>query len=173
MPTDIVLSHNQVNLLKRSQNEGFRKVDISLDLGITRTKVELLPDGVILNPLEMLPWDSIDRISKSKNSCFKVINGQIHKIAEFSDLTNQLYSLLPTEHAPTLMISGIPMHRIKGIDPQQDILENIKTLQPLSGIVLDTATGSGYTAIEAAKYASKVITIEIDPAALKIAKCNP
>lgn len=65
------------------------------------------------------------------------------------------------------------MHRIKGIDPHKDTLEKIKTLQPLSGIVLDTATGLGYTAIEAAKYASKVITIEIDPAALRLPNAIP
>jgi predicted methyltransferase len=52
-------------------------------------------------------------------------------------------------------------------------MEKIKALGPLSGLVLDTATGLGYTAIEAAKYASKVVTIELDPVALNIAKCNP
>lgn len=80
MPTDIVLSHYQVNPLKRSLNEGFRKVDLSLNLGMTRAQVELLPEGVLLNQLEMILWDSIDRINKSKNSCFQVINGQTIKL---------------------------------------------------------------------------------------------
>jgi predicted methyltransferase len=173
MPTEIVLSHYQVNPLKRWHEEGLKTVEISLDLGITRTKVELLAEGIRLNPSEMITWDSVDIINKSKNSCFNVKNDQIHKIAEFSSFTNQLYSLLPTVHAPTMMISGIPMHRIKGIDPYEDTMEKIKALGPLSGIILDTATGLGYTAIEAAKYASKVATIELDPAALNIAKYNP
>jgi predicted methyltransferase len=173
MPTDIILSHYQAKLLREWHEEGFKKGEISLDLGMTKSHVELLPMGVLLNFDELIPWDLIDRISESKNSCFQVKNSQIYKIAEFSNLTNQLYSLLPTELAPTMMISGIPMHRIKGIDPYKDTLEKIKALQPLSGFVLDTATGLGYTAIEAAKYARQVTTIELDPVALKIAKRNP
>jgi len=39
--------------------------------------------------------------------------------------------------------------------------------------VLDTATGLGYTAIEAARTAEHVITIELDPAALEMARANP
>jgi predicted methyltransferase len=40
-------------------------------------------------------------------------------------------------------------------------------------VVLDTATGLGYTAIEAARTAERVITIELDPAGLEIARQNP
>ncbi|HEY7417205.1 MAG TPA: methyltransferase domain-containing protein, partial [Ktedonobacteraceae bacterium] len=41
------------------------------------------------------------------------------------------------------------------------------------GRVLDTATGLGYTAIEAAKTAAQVITVELDPGAQAIARQNP
>ncbi|MCK4315072.1 MAG: methyltransferase domain-containing protein, partial [Anaerolineae bacterium] len=41
------------------------------------------------------------------------------------------------------------------------------------GRVLDTATGLGYTAIEAAKTADHVLTIELAPAALEVARSNP
>lgn len=173
MPTDIVLSHYQAEPLKGWHEEGLKKGEISLDLVMPKSHVEMLPNGVILNPDELVPWDLVDRISEFKNSCFQVKNGRIHKIAEFSNLTNQLYSLFPTEHAPAMMISGIPMHRIKGIDPYKDTLEKIKALQPLSGYVLDTATGLGYTGIEAAKYVMQVTTIELDPVALNIAMDNP
>jgi len=40
------------------------------------------------------------------------------------------------------------------------------------GRVLDTATGLGYTAIAAAQTAEYVVTIELDPAALEIARLN-
>jgi predicted methyltransferase len=43
----------------------------------------------------------------------------------------------------------------------------------VSGDVLDTATGLGYTAIGAAKTATRVTTIELDPAAQEIARRNP
>jgi predicted methyltransferase len=39
--------------------------------------------------------------------------------------------------------------------------------------VLDTTTGLGYTAIEAARTARRVVTIEIDPTAQEIARQNP
>jgi predicted methyltransferase len=72
-----------------------------------------------------------------------------------------------------MLISGIPMHRIKDTDPHQDTLTKIRAAAPITGRVLDTTTGLGYTAIEAAKTAGAVITIEIDPAALQVARLNP
>ena len=113
------------------------------------------------------------KISKSENNCYLVEGGEVRKIAAFSDLTNQLYSLMPTISAPTMLISGIPMHRIKGINPLQDTKEKIKTVKPLTGHVLDTATGLGYTTIEAARSAKHVTTIELDPVAFEIARHNP
>jgi predicted methyltransferase len=65
------------------------------------------------------------------------------------------------------------MHRIGGIDPHQDTLNKIRAASPVVGRVLDTATGLGYTAIEAAKTAEHVDTVEIDPASLEIARKNP
>jgi len=65
------------------------------------------------------------------------------------------------------------MHRIKETEPYQDTLTKIEAISPVIGRVLDTATGLGYTAIEAAKTAEAVITIEIDLAVLEIARLNP
>jgi predicted methyltransferase len=72
-----------------------------------------------------------------------------------------------------MLISGIPMHRIKDTDPYRDTLQKIKAVAPVRGDVLDTTTGLGYTAIEAAKTARRVVTIEIDPTAQEIARLNP
>jgi predicted methyltransferase len=80
---------------------------------------------------------------------------------------------MPTERAPTMLVAGFPMHRIKGIDPYEDTLRKIKTVAPVTGFTLDTTTGLGYTAIEAAKTASRVITIELDPTALEVCRRNP
>jgi hypothetical protein len=65
------------------------------------------------------------------------------------------------------------MHRIKATDPHADTLEKIRAVRPVVGQVLDTATGLGYTAIQAAKTAAHVTTIELDPAALQVCRCNP
>lgn len=72
-----------------------------------------------------------------------------------------------------MLLSGISMHRIKGVDPQRDTRQKVKTIAPVVGRVLDTATGLGYTAIEAAKTAEHVVTIELDPAVLEVARLNP
>jgi predicted methyltransferase len=112
-------------------------------------------------------------ISDSPRSCFLVEEEGLRKVQIFSEATNRLYSLMPTQGPPTMLVSGIPMHRIKGIDPHQDTLRKIKTIAPIKGHVLDTATGLGYTAIQAAKTAERVITVELDPAALEIARINP
>jgi predicted methyltransferase len=112
-------------------------------------------------------------IHGSPRVCFVVREGAFQKIRIFSEATNRLYSLMPTSGAPTMLVSGIPMHRVKGIDPHRDTLLKVKSIAPITGLVLDTATGLGYTAIEAAKTADCVVTIELDPAALEVARLNP
>jgi predicted methyltransferase len=102
-----------------------------------------------------------------------IADGAARKIQFFSEATNQLYSLMPTGGAPTMLISGIPMHRFKGTEPHADTLEKVKAIAPVVGRVLDTATGLGYTAIEAAKTAEHVTTIELEPMALEVARHNP
>lgn len=72
-----------------------------------------------------------------------------------------------------MLIAGFVMHRIKDIDPMQDTRGKIAAIAPVTGRVLDTATGLGYTAIEAAKTADEVVTIELDPGAQEIARLNP
>ena len=41
------------------------------------------------------------------------------------------------------------------------------------GRVLDTSMGLGYTAIQAAETADEVVSIELEPAAIKLARYNP
>jgi predicted methyltransferase len=72
-----------------------------------------------------------------------------------------------------MLIAGFVMHRIKDLDPWQDTQRKIAAIAPVSGSVLDTATGLGYTAILAARSAESVTTIELDPGAQAIARLNP
>jgi len=65
------------------------------------------------------------------------------------------------------------MHRIKDVDPWLDTQRKIAAITPISGRVLDTATGLGYTAILAARNADAVTTIELDPGAQAMARLNP
>ncbi len=174
----IIISHIQVRPLRqiwdaRAQSQEQVKCQVSPDLGLTTVTVTLTDVGTRFPNGTTLSWEQAKTICEAENNCFALENGNLHKIITFSDLTNRVYSLMPTPKAPTMLISGIPMHRIKGTEPHQDTLEKIKALRSVVGHVLDTATGLGYTAIEAAKTAEHVTTIELDPAALSIARYNP
>ncbi|MGD8632181.1 MAG: RsmD family RNA methyltransferase [Anaerolineales bacterium] len=173
LPMTTVLSHFQAGELIDAHEQGAEQHYVSLDLGISESLVQLTEDQVILRDDVRLYWDQIHAIHADENSCFLVQEDDFEKIITFSEEFNRVYSLLPTRSAPTLLVSGIPMHRIKDTDPLQDTLSKIKTVKPLHGVVLDTATGLGYTAIEAVRSADHVITIELDPEVLEIARLNP
>ncbi|MEM7125561.1 MAG: methyltransferase [Chloroflexota bacterium] len=142
----------------------------------------------------ILDWQTVQQITQNENACFTVTtDGDIEKIQAFSEEFNRLYSLMPVEKpsapkrkpakkgkrrivqdaAPTMLISAIPMHRIKDTTPQLDTKEKIRAAGKIKGTVLDTATGLGYTAIAAAQTATSVTTIELDSVALEICRQNP
>jgi predicted methyltransferase len=171
--THIVLSNVQAEHLLQAREAGEVQVAVSPDLGLSTVEVGVEVEGVRFADGQILAWEDLKKISASMRSCFVVKGGSCQKVQVFSEATNRLYSLMPTHGAPTMLVSGIPMHRIKGIDPHQDTLRKIKTIAPIRGRVLDTATGLGYSAIQAAKTADQVITVELDPAALEIARLNP
>lgn len=169
----IVLSHVQVAPLLQAQKAGAATAPCSPDLGLSVVTVELSANGAAFPSGEVLGWADAAIIADEENKCFTLRDGVIEDIAFFSEQTHWMRTLFPTLSAPTMLVSGISMHRIKGVNPREDTLRKIKTIAPMRGRVLDTATGLGYTAIEAAKTASEVITIELDPAGLEVARLNP
>ena len=170
---DIVLSHVQVAPLLRAHDAGESTATTSPDLGRTETQAILDAEGVHYPDSELLRWEDAARIAKNTSVCFTLSGDEIGEIRVFSQTTNWVRSLYPTQSAPTMLVSGVPMHRIKDTDPWRDTLAKTKTIAPLTGRVLDTATGLGYTAIVASATASEVVTIELDPAGLEIARQNP
>ncbi len=173
MTQPVVLSYIQVEPLLKARQQGQTSVEVSPDLGITTVTVMLTPEGVAFPGRERLDWQSIEKISKSQVNCFIVEGNTIRPIQVFSEYTNRVCSLMPTGGAPSMLIAGFVMHRIKDIDPMQDTLKKIAAISPIVGRVLDTATGLGYTAIEASKTADEVVTIELDPGVQEIARLNP
>lgn len=166
-----IFSHYQTHPL--TENASALKTDLSLDLGLTTTNVTRCQNGWQLPEGRVLTFSHINQINAGDTSCFQLIEGELSKVEAFSSITNRYYSLMPTPKAPTMLISGIPMHRIKGITPEEDTAQKIKALGTPYGDILDTATGLGYTAIRAARTAFRVITIEFDPAVLAICRANP
>ncbi|RMG99787.1 MAG: methyltransferase domain-containing protein [Chloroflexi bacterium] len=168
-----VLSHFQAAVLLTARQQKEKVVAVSLDLGLSVTEVQLTEAGVLLPNGRLLAWTQVETIAANELGCFLVTEAEIEKIQIFSEQFNRLYSLMPTMGAPTMLISGIPMHRIKGTDPYRDTLTKIQAVAPVMGDVLDTTMGLGYTAIEAAKTADRVTTIELDPAVVEICRHNP
>lgn len=166
-----IFSHFQTRPL--ADMTALVETQLSLDLGLNTVSVQrkdhywLLPDG------QHLTDEQIAVINDDENGCFILDKNSLHKVETFSEFTDRYYSLMPTSKAPTMLISGIPMHRIKGTTPDVDTAKKIKALGKPYGRILDTATGLGYTAIQAARTASELITIEFDPAVLSICRMNP
>ena len=169
----VVLSHFQAALLLQARQRGLDAAQVSLDLSLSTVTVACSESGVVLPDGQRLDWQAVQAIQHAESSVFVIQDGQPQAVHFFSEATGRAYSLYPTRAAPTMLVSGLPMHRIKDTDPHQDTLEKVRTVKPLVGQVLDTATGLGYTAIEAAKTAAHVTTIELDPVALEVARCNP
>ena len=166
-----VVSHFQTQEILAARGQG--AVETSLDLGLSRVEVELTADGAVF-PEGVVGWKRLEKTLKSDKKCYRVEDGGLRQISAHSETTGWVRSLCPTAGAPTMLVSGFPMHRIKDTEPWADTEEKIGCLGKVHGEVLDTATGLGYTAILAARRgASKVVTVELDPTGLEICRQNP
>lgn len=173
MSLPIILSYVQTRPLLEARRQGQSVVESSLDLGVTRASVTLTGEGIVFPGGERLDWSGVEKISQSEVNCYTVDERGIQAIQTFSESTNRVCSLMPTRGAPSMLIAGFVMHRIKDVDPWQDTQRKIAAITPVNGRVLDTATGLGYTAILAAHNAEAVTTIELDPGAQDMARLNP
>ena len=169
----VILSYIQARPLLEARKRGQTTVETSTDLGLTGTSATLSEESVSFATGERLDWASIEKISESEVKCFILGEHGIEPAQVFSESTSRVCSLLPTRGAPSMLIAGFVMHRIKDIDPWQQSQRMVSVIAPVSGSVLDTATGLGYTAIIAARTAESVTTIELDPGAQAIARLNP
>lgn len=168
-----VLSHYQASDLLHARERGDQTTVTSLTLNYSTIELTLSADGVLIEG-SVLPWAEIEAVADHENGCFVVEDGRADKISEFSESLQRAYSLFPTQSAPTMLVSGITMHRIVNCDPRQDTINKIKAFgaKP-TGSILDTTMGLGYTAIEAAQTAARVTTIELDPTVLQVCEANP
>ncbi|MCC6616531.1 MAG: spermine synthase [Anaerolineae bacterium] len=173
MQQSIVLSSFSLAPAFDARQQGHEQATISPNLGLTTVDVTLDGDGLHFPGDTALSWQDAETIRADEVGCYTLDEGEIRKIQAFSDVTNLHVSLMPTQGAPTMLIAGFPMHRIKHTDPMRDTQAKIKTIAPMTGRVLDTNMGLGYTAIAAARTAQEVVTIELDPAVVEVAGQNP
>ncbi len=175
-----VVSHYQIAPLlaawqSRPDEVAALDMESSANLDLSIVPVHLDNDGIHYPDGSRLTWAQAARIIETPNQCFEIGGeGEPRAIALFSETTNALRSLMPTSGAPTMLVSGFSMHRIKGTEPWADTQAKMRALTPIAGgRALDTTTGLGYTALIAARAADEVVTIELDPTGLEIARRNP
>ncbi len=137
--------------------DGERK--LSLDLGKSVTEVTDELKGVPLDEVKgdfVYAWDG----------------KELWKVAVFD---KGLYRLRMMRGKPILEIDGLRMHLVKDFkdvfDYSKLVVRTLRLVQ--SDVVLDTCMGLGYTAIAASKKADRVVTVELSPAVIAMAKWNP
>ena len=172
MHAPVVLSHYEVRPLVEAHQAGREQVEVSPDLGLSRVTVTLTPEGAHFPQGLLLRWEEARTILEHPNLCYRLTPEGIEPLQAFSEVTGRVVQLYPTGTAPTVLLSGIAMHRVQGTDPWRDTREKIRAARP-RGRVLDTCMGLGYTAIQAARQAEWVLTVELDPAVLALARANP
>src|SRR5438270_8565609 len=133
MTHPIILSYIQTDPLLAAKRKGLPSTETSPDLGLTTVIVELTLAGVIFPDGTHLSWQHIEKISKAQVNCFLVEDNAIKSIQVFSEATNRVCSLMPTTGAPSMLIAGFVMHRIKDIDPMQDTARTIAAIWPNTG----------------------------------------
>jgi len=161
-----VLTKKEAELILKEKKE----ISISLDLGISKEKVNI-EDNIILVRNESIPLEQFKNLKD--DVCYVIENGKVLRIAFFSEKTNLYYKLMPTVDWPALTVSSTPMHRHTHISPKQSAESMVKMIKPVSGKVLDTCCGLGYTAILAAKHAKEVLTFERDENVIRMASYDP
>jgi len=171
----IFVSGFQVEEILEGRAKKKHELSSSVDLGLTRSRVSLLEDGVMFPDGQKLGYDILEKMSVEKSDCFYVESNQAYKIQCYSEESKKFFKLYSTgrDTAPTAVISGIRMHQTKNLDPITDTQAKVNSIR-VSGVVLDSCMGLGYTAIYARRRgAEKVFTFEKEPVMVEMARKNP
>ncbi|ENN96394.1 SAM-dependent methyltransferase, partial [Methanocaldococcus villosus KIN24-T80] len=134
------------------------EIYLNLDLNKTNKKFKVIVnEDKAIFPSGEIEIKILKKIAKD-NAVYLLDNNRLYKLAIADE--SGYYKLVPTI-PPTIEINGIRMHRTKGINPYEDTLNKVNSINIKKGdVVLDTCMGLGYTAIEAYRRGAKVITIE-------------
>ncbi|MHA2149794.1 MAG: class I SAM-dependent methyltransferase [Candidatus Thorarchaeota archaeon] len=140
-------------------------MDLSLDLGISRTRID------VSDPI----WDTekLEKIVKDPDSIYFIRDGETYKAALSMGHFYKLHPTGPTS-APALLIDGVLMHRVKDIDPIEDASMKAELCARKGIDMLEICTGLGYSTIACLRRGVKsIVTIEKDPSVIELARLNP
>jgi predicted methyltransferase len=152
-------------------DKGERNVSISVDLNKSVRSFMISEAQVTFDAHNRLTKKELLWIFKKPKRVFVLENNELRAV-EYR--ANAYYKLVPTQHAPTVEINGIKMHRSKDIDPFQDAKLKVKQVVREGKRVLDTCGGLGYTAIWAIRQgASEVVSVECNEFIRKLRMENP
>ncbi|MCX8204346.1 MAG: RsmD family RNA methyltransferase [Candidatus Nezhaarchaeota archaeon] len=170
-----VLTSEVARTALKAWREGLRTITLTYNLGLSRAMVELTSEGMVIEG-RTVSYDELQLALRDEDALFIVEpHGRLRKAILYSE--GRLYKLkkVVEDGAPTLEVSGVPIHRIEGTKPWEDAIQKVSLVKVEKGArVLDLCTGLGYTAIASMiSGASEVWTIEKDANVLRMAEANP
>lgn len=161
----IFLDSNTAAVILEAIESGIDEIEVSLDIGISITRVSIAEMQV--------DKESLSKIVKDTDSIYFIDEEGIFKAAISSD---HFYKLFPTGKgsAPALLIDGVLMHRIKDTDPIADAKSKAKLCARKGIDMLEICTGLGYSTIACLDHEIRsILTIEKESNVIQLAKLNP
>lgn len=168
-----VLSCYQTASLLEARAQGLGQARCSFDFERSQVDVTLDERGVQAVGLPLLEWASVEHVAGVDSVAFSVEEGGVEPLRVFSEEADRSFQLWPTSTSPALLVSGFLMHRVRDVAPDEGAARMVRALGKLHGRVLDTTSGLGYAAIVAARTATEVVTIELQPVVRELARQNP
>jgi predicted methyltransferase len=168
-----VLSCYQAAPLLEARVAGLTRARCSFDFGRSSVEVTLDAQGVRAEAVAALDWASVEQVAATDSVCFAIEEGGVVPLRIFSEVADRSFQLWPTPTSPALLVSGFLMHRVRDVAPDEGAARMVRALGKLHGRVLDTTSGLGYAAIAAARGATEVVSVELQPVVRELARQNP
>jgi hypothetical protein len=154
-----------------AMERGDDRIDISVDLNLSRGTFALRGDELILDENNRLSRAELRRIEGKENRIFYLEGRRLEVLEVRGD---GYYKLVPTDQAPLLEISGVKMHISKGVNPFESAGQMAAQVVKKGDRVLDTCSGLGYAASAALNLgAREVVSVERSSTVMELRKKNP
>jgi len=162
-----LLTQDTHDQLREARQIAAVKIECSLDLGRSRSLVQIDADGWSWHG-QRYPY-----LERCKERTIFYWTGVT--FAPASRYSNSLIKLVPTDWGPpTFEIDGIKMLPTAKVSPYQDAKQKVDLIQPRGKVVLDTCGGLGYFAAWCvAGAANKVLSFEKNPDVIWLRTLNP